>query len=54
MRAELLALARATGQSKARRVNAIRALRMLADRGCVRRADIPVDFDAPEAKDASK
>jgi hypothetical protein len=42
----LLALARDTERPKARRVLAIRALRMLADRGCVARADIPTDVDA--------
>jgi hypothetical protein len=39
----LLTLARAPDRPKARRVRAIRALRMLADRGCVKSADIPVD-----------
>ena len=42
----LLALARATDRPRARRVLAIRALRMLADRGCVARADIPTDLDS--------
>jgi hypothetical protein len=42
----LLELARDSGQSRARRVLAIRALRMLAERGCVRRDQIPGDFDA--------
>jgi hypothetical protein len=42
----LVALSRAAGQPKEHRVLAVRALRMLADRGCVNRADIPVDFDA--------
>jgi len=42
----LLLLARATDRPKARRVLAIRALRMLADRGCVARADIPTDLDS--------
>ena len=41
----LLALARSTSRSRERRVLAVRALRMLADRGCVRRADIPTDVD---------
>jgi len=41
----LLALARATERPRARRVLAIRALRMLAERGCVARADIPTDLD---------
>jgi hypothetical protein len=44
--ATLLDLARATDRPKGRRVVAIRALRMLADRGCVKRADIPTDLDA--------
>jgi hypothetical protein len=43
--AALLALARATDRPKERRVLAIRALRMLADRGCVKLADIPGDLD---------
>jgi hypothetical protein len=42
----LLALARSTSRPKERRVLAVRALRMLAERGCVRRADIPTDVDA--------
>jgi hypothetical protein len=42
----LLALARAVDRPKPRRVLAIRALRMLADRGCVARADIPTDLDS--------
>ena len=42
----LLDLAKATDRPKERRVRAIRALRMLADRGCVKRADIPTDLDA--------
>jgi hypothetical protein len=44
--AALLVLARATERPRARRVLAIRALRMLADRGCVSRADLPTDLDA--------
>jgi hypothetical protein len=44
--AALLAMARETGRPKERRVLAIRALRMLAERGCVSRADIPGDLDA--------
>jgi hypothetical protein len=44
--ASLLALSRATDRPAPRRVRAIRALRMLADRGCVKRADIPTDLDA--------
>jgi hypothetical protein len=43
--AALLTLARATDRPKERRVLAIRALRMLAERGCVKAADIPSDFD---------
>lgn len=42
----LLAFARTTSRPKERRVLALRALRMLAERGCVRRADIPIDLDA--------
>jgi hypothetical protein len=42
----LLALARATDRPRERRVLAIRALRMLSERGCVKRADIPTDLDA--------
>jgi hypothetical protein len=42
----LLALSRTLGAPRGRRVVAIRALRMLADRGCVRASDIPVDLDA--------
>ena len=42
----LMKLARSTGSGKDRRVGAVRALRMLADRGCVRRTDIPSDVDA--------
>jgi hypothetical protein len=42
----LLELARAPDRPKERRVLAIRSLRMLSDRGCVRRADIPTDLDA--------
>jgi hypothetical protein len=42
----LLGLARATGRPRARRVLAVRALRMLAERGCVARGDIPTDLDA--------
>ncbi len=41
----LLVLARAAGQPRPRRMRAVRALRMLADRGCVKRADIPPDLD---------
>jgi hypothetical protein len=42
----LLALARSTSRPRERRVLAVRALRMLSERGCVRRADIPTDVDA--------
>ena len=42
----LLALSRSADRPKARRAKAIGALRMLADRGCVRRADVPSDLDA--------
>jgi hypothetical protein len=42
----LLALARAPDRPRPRRVLAIRALRMLAERGCVARTDIPNDLDA--------
>ncbi|MDP9000451.1 MAG: hypothetical protein M3O46_10115 [Myxococcota bacterium] len=41
----LLALARSMSLPKERRVLAIRALRMLSERGCVRRADVPTDLD---------
>jgi hypothetical protein len=44
--AELLALAKAPDKPRPRRVGAVRALRMLADRGCVKVADIPTDVDA--------
>jgi hypothetical protein len=44
--ASLLALSRAVERPKERRVLAIRALRMLAERGCVTRADIPAELDA--------
>ncbi len=44
--AALLALARAGDRPRSRRVGAVRALRMLADRGCVQRADIPTELDA--------
>jgi hypothetical protein len=43
---ELLRLARDVGQPRERRVLAIRGLRMLSERGCVKRADIPGDLDA--------
>jgi hypothetical protein len=42
----LLGLAKTVAQPAPRRVRAIRALRMLSDRGCVKRADIPADLDA--------
>jgi hypothetical protein len=44
--AGLLALARATDRPRERRVRAIRSLRMLSERGCVKRAEIPTDLDA--------
>lgn len=43
----LLALARDAKRPRPRRVAAVRALRMLAERGCVRREDVPGDVDAP-------
>ena len=42
----LLDLARGAERPKERRVLAIRALRMLTDRGCVKKADIPTELDA--------
>jgi hypothetical protein len=42
----LLDLARGAERPKERRVLAIRALRMLVDRGCVKKADIPTELDA--------
>jgi hypothetical protein len=42
----LLSLARAVDRPRDRRVLAIRALRMLSEYGCVKRADIPTDLDA--------
>ena len=42
----LLALAKGAERPKERRVLAIRALRMLVDRGCVKKADIPTELDA--------
>jgi hypothetical protein len=41
----LLALARSTSRPRERRVLAVRALRMLSERGCVRRDEIPRDVD---------
>jgi hypothetical protein len=41
----LLALAKSTARPRERRVLAVRALRMLSERGCVRREDIPKDVD---------
>jgi hypothetical protein len=41
----LLDLARGVERPKERRVKAIRALRMLTDRGCVKKTDIPTEFD---------
>jgi len=42
----LLDLARGAHRPKERRVLAIRALRMLSERGCVKGGDIPTEFDA--------
>ena len=42
----LLDLARGAQRPRERRVLAIRALRMLSERGCVKRADIPTELDA--------
>ena len=42
----LMKLARSTGAGRDRRVLAVRALRMLSDRGCISRAAIPTDVDA--------
>jgi hypothetical protein len=42
----LLALAHTGTAPAPRRIRAIRALRMLSDRGCVKRTDIPADLDA--------
>jgi hypothetical protein len=42
----LVALARAGGQPRSERVLAVRALRMLVDRGCPKKSDIPADLDA--------
>ena len=44
--ATLLSLARGLERPRERRVLAIRALRMLSEYGCVKRADIPADLDA--------
>jgi hypothetical protein len=44
----LLALSKSTGQPRPRRVMAVRALRMLSERGCVKRAEIPSDLDAKD------
>jgi hypothetical protein len=41
----LLTLARTADRPRDRRVLAVRALRMLADYGCVKRPDIPTDVD---------
>ena len=41
----LLSLARAPERPRERRVMAIRALRMLTEYGCVKRADVPTDLD---------
>jgi hypothetical protein len=42
----LLALAKDTQAPRPRRIACVRALRMLADRGCVKAADLPTDLDA--------
>jgi hypothetical protein len=42
----LLALAKQSDAARARRIIAIRALRMLSERGCVAPAEIPADLDA--------
>jgi hypothetical protein len=42
----LLGLARDVARPRERRVLAIRSLRMLSERGCVKRQDIPTDLDA--------
>jgi hypothetical protein len=42
----LLELAKTADRPRERRVLAVRALRMLSDRGCVKRAEIPTDLDA--------
>ena len=42
----LLDLARGAQRPRERRVLAIRALRMLSERGCVKRGDIPTELDA--------
>jgi hypothetical protein len=44
--AGLLALAHATKKPRERRVLAVSALRMLAERGCVARTEIPAELDA--------
>jgi hypothetical protein len=49
----LLALSRSAERPRPRRVKAIDALRMLADRGCVKRADVPTGLDAKEPPDAA-
>lgn len=49
----LLTFARDTHGPKARRVVAVRALRMLSERGCVKGADIPTDLDAKNIADVS-
>jgi len=45
----LLALAREEGQPRKRRAMAVESLRMLAERGCVKPAEIPTDVDLPDA-----
>ena len=48
----LLAFARDVHGPKGKRVVAVRALRMLAERGCVKAGDIPTDLDAKSTADA--
>jgi len=48
----LLAFARDAHGPKARRVAAVRALRMLSERGCVKAGDIPTDLDTKRAAEA--
>ena len=42
----LLEIARTADRPRERRVLAVRALRMLSERGCVKRGEIPADVDA--------
>ncbi len=43
---KLLVFARDTGHDRALRIDAVRVLRLLSDRGCAKREDIPTDVDA--------